>query len=76
MNNQVVAYDKVTGKVKIIDGAVTIPLNKAKKKGFTPDNLMHIACQLLEVEDPNNPHHQKAHHLAEQAIKECRLAKK
>ena len=73
MNNQVVAYDRLSGKVKIIDGAVTIPISKAKHKGFTPENLSQIACQLLQ--DSKDSHSQRAMQLAKQAIHECQLAK-
>lgn len=71
MVDQVIAYDKTSGKVKIIDGRVTIPLYLARKKGFTPANLIHMAVQLLEVEDPKDPHNIKARQLAKKAIQEC-----
>ena len=74
MNNRVVAYDPLAKKVKIIDGAVTIPLSKAKHKGFTPDNLIRIACQLLQ--DQNDPHSKRALKLAHQAIRECQRISK
>lgn len=68
----IIAYDRMSDKVKIFGGAITIPFKIALHKGVTPTHMMHMAGQLLSLSKYSKD--KKALTLAEKAEFVCKNA--
>lgn len=65
----IISYDRMSDKVKIFGGAITIPFKIALHKGVTPAHMVQMAVQLLSVRHETN-----AIPSAKKALEACKLA--
>ncbi|QBP18518.1 hypothetical protein [Acetilactobacillus jinshanensis] len=47
----IISYDRMSDKVKIFGGAITVPFKIALHKGITPEHMIQMAIQLLSLHD-------------------------
>lgn len=65
----IISYDRMSDKVKIFGGAITVPFRIAVHKGITPAHMVRMAAQLLSLQKRFS-----AVKAAKEALEACKLA--